>query len=124
MRHLAERAKHPEPSTDAEPTLGVVLRGLAARRPPRHLLEGVSVALPWAGYFAYLGLWRAAMLATAVGSFGLWAVCDRWSRTTSTGWRRAIAAAGRGAAATVTAILLAVLVLEVFFRVLGRGPVS
>jgi hypothetical protein len=128
MWHRAERVQHPkaspQPSADSEPTLGVVLRGLAARRPPRHLLEGVSVALPWAAYFGYLGLWRAAMLATALGSFGLWAVCDRWARTAPTGWQRAIAAAGRGVTATVTASLLAALVLEVFFKVLGRGPVS
>src|SRR4051812_9974823 len=103
---------------NVEPTLGAVMRGLAKRRPPRHMLEGVSVALPWAFYFASMGWWRAAMGASAVGSFGLWAVCDRLSRS-RVGWPRVLAIAARDAAATVMAILLAVLALDLFFRLMG-----
>src|SRR5690349_1699932 len=119
---LAPRDQHGAPP-DTEPTLGAVMRALARRRPPRHLLEGVSVALPWALYFGWMGWWRAAMAATAVGSFGLWALCHRWSRH-SVGWRRIAAIAARDGAATVMAVLLAVLALDLFFRLMGAGPIS
>jgi hypothetical protein len=101
------------------------MHALARRRPPRHFLEGVSIALAWAGYFASLDWWRPAVAAAALGTFGLWAVCDRLVRRNATGWRRVLATVARGAAATVTAVAVGLLLLELFLRVvMGSSPIS
>ena len=111
-------------ATEPEPTLGAVMRALASRRPPRQLLEGVWVLTPWALYFASIGWWRAAVVVTALGSLGIWAVAHRWTRTTSVPWRRVAARALRAAAGTALAVLGGGLALELFLHLLGRSPIS
>ena len=81
------------------------------------------MALPWAFYFGSLGLWRLSVATTAVGCLGLWAVCDRWSQGIGRSWRRAIAVAGRRVAAVATASMVAALMLDLCFRLMGSGRV-
>ena len=125
MRELAHgRDSSPRPlAADAEPTLGALLRSIAAERTPRHWLEAVSVALPWAQFFASIGWWRASMAAGALGCVGLWAVCDRLTQNARAGWRRALAVAGRRVAAVAATSSGAVIVLDLCFRLMGHGRV-
>ena len=125
MQELAHgRESSPGPlATDVEPTLGDLLRSVAAERTPRQWIEAVAVALPWAQYFASIGMWRASMATGALGCLGLWAVCDRFAQRARAGWRRTTAIVGRKAAAVAAVCLAAALVLDLCFLLMGSGRV-
>jgi len=123
-RTLVRELESPQNTCEVEPTLGALLRSMASEYPPRRALELVTLALPWAGHLASMGWWRGALAAAAIGMLGLWAICDRWSRNADSGWRRTVARFARWTTAAASAALISVLFLDLFFRLMGAGPIS
>jgi hypothetical protein len=111
----------------AEPTLGEVLTRAVRATVPTRLYQLLHLGFPLAVDFAFRGWWRPAAWAVAVTAFGAWGLADRWlwnsaENALSRGWRTRIVRLGRAVAGTVTATLTAVLLLELFLRLLGAPP--
>jgi hypothetical protein len=111
----------------AEPTLAVVLTHAVRTALPTRLYQLLHLAFPLAVDFAFRGWWRPAAAAVAVTAFGAWGLADRWLWNAAAdrqprGWPRRIVQLGRAVAGAVTASLSAVLLLELFLRVLGDPP--
>jgi hypothetical protein len=110
-----------------EPTLAEVLTGAVRTTVPTRLYQLLHLALPLAVDFAFRGWWRPAAFALAVTTFGAWGLADRWLWNAAEdaqprGWPIRIVRLGRAVAGTVSATLAAVLLLELFLRVLGDPP--
>jgi hypothetical protein len=111
----------------AEPTLATVLTEAVRTAVPTRLYQLLHLAFPLAVDFAFRGSWRLAAAAMAVTAFGAWGLADRWLWNAAEddpagGGAMRLARAGRAAAGTVTATLTALLVVELFLRVLGSPP--
>jgi hypothetical protein len=110
-----------------EPTLAEVLTRAVRTAVPTRLYQLLHLALPLAVDFAFRGWWRPAAAAVAVTAFGAWGLADRWlwnarADGQSRDWRTRIVPLGRAVAGTVAVTLAAVLLLELFLRVLGDPP--
>lgn len=122
-----ERSLADEPVS--EPTLAAVLTRTVRTAVPTWLYQLLHLAFPLAVDFAFRGWWRPAAAALAVTAFGAWGLADRWLWNAVDGedrrvWPTRLARLGRAAAGTVSAILAAVLALELFLRLLGNAPIS
>lgn len=111
----------------AEPTLGEVLTRAVRTTVPTRLYQLLHLGFPLAVDFAFRGWWRPAAFGLAVTAFGAWGLADRWLWNAAEdaqppGWRTRVVRLGRAVAGTVAATLSAVLVLELFLRVLGDPP--
>jgi hypothetical protein len=111
----------------AEPTLAVLLTHAVRTAVPTRLYQLLHLALPLAVDFAFRGWWRPAAFALAVTAFGAWGLADRWlwnaaEAAQPRAWQTRIVRLGRTVAGTVAATLSAVLVLELFLRLLGDPP--
>jgi hypothetical protein len=111
----------------AEPTLAEVLTHAVRTTVPTRLYQLLHLALPLAVDFAFRGWWRPAAAAVAVTAFGAWGLADRWLWNAAAddrppGWPMRIAGLGRAAAGTVVVGLAALLLLELFLRLLGDAP--
>lgn len=111
----------------AEPTLAAVLTDAVRTAVPTRLYQLLHLAFPLAVDFAFRGWWRPAAAAVAVTAFGAWGLADRWlwnaaADDRARGSRIRIARAGRVAAGTIAAALAALLLLELFLRLLGDAP--
>ena len=111
----------------AEPTLAVVLTDAVRTGVPTRLYQLLHLAFPLAVDFVFRGWWRPAAAALAVTAFGAWGLADRWLWNAAEddrtgGWAIRLARVGRASAGTVTATLTALLLLELFLRVLGSPP--
>jgi hypothetical protein len=126
---------HLEPSVAdervAEPTLDEGLTRVVRTTVPTRLYQLLHLGLPLAVDFAARGWWRPAAWATAVAAFGAWGLADRWLWNAAEygderqrGWRARVARLTRVAAGTIAATLAALLMLELFLRVLGDAPIS
>ena len=108
-----------------EPTFAALATSTARRLVPSRVWLTLQLALPLAADFVIRGWWRPAALAVAISLAGVWGVADQWI------WRRApegrVAHVGRVvrfAAAAGAIGLGALLLLDVFFRLLGNAPIS
>jgi hypothetical protein len=127
---MPSREKPLEPTADgpvAEPTLAEVLTHAVRTTVPTRLYQLLHLALPLAVDFAFRGWWRPAAAAVAVTAFGAWGLADRWlwnvvADDRRPGWSMRIAWLGRAAAGTIAAALAALLLLELFLRLLGDAP--
>jgi hypothetical protein len=111
----------------AEPTLAEVLTRTVRTTVPTRLYQLLHLAFPLAVDFALRGWWRPAAAAVAITAFGAWGLADRWlwnagEATQPRVWPTRIVRLARAAAGTVTATLSAVLLLELFLRLLGDPP--
>jgi hypothetical protein len=112
----------------AEPTLGEVLTRAVRTTVPTRLYQLLHLALPLAVDFAFRGWWRPAGWAVAVTAFGAWGLADRWLWNSATidearsRWSTRFARMARLIAGATAATLGAVLLLEVFLRLLGDAP--
>jgi hypothetical protein len=125
MPNVPERLVRSESPPPTEPTFAALATSAARRLVPSRVWLGLQLALPIAADFALRGWWRPAALGVALSLAGVWGVVDQWL------WRRApagrVAATGRAlrvVAAAGAIALGAVLLLDVFFRVLGNAPIS
>lgn len=108
-------------SRDEEPTLGALLHRLTRTAPPERFYQGIQLALPWGAWFAWTGWLHVAGICGAVGLFGIWGALSARERGGElTGWRRWVARAS----ATGAIALAALVVLDLFRRLLGSAPIS
>jgi hypothetical protein len=109
-----------------EPTLGALATRLVRTTVPRRLYQVFHLALPVAIDLAMRGWWRGAGWSLAVASFGAWGLADPWlaeSARDNPGrarWVRLVRIITGGLAIAPPIVLL----LEVFFRLLGNAPIS
>ena len=109
-----------------EPTLGALATRLVRTTVPRRLYQVFHLALPVAIDLAMRGWWRGAGWSLAVASFGAWGLADHWlaeSARDNPGrarWVRLVRIITGGLAIAPPIVLL----LEVFFRLLGNAPIS
>jgi hypothetical protein len=120
------------PSTDqmteqaSEPTLEAVLSQSVRAEVPDRLAMLLQLAWPLAAHLASLGWWRAATGAVAVASFGAWGYFERRLRAAEPddvgmGNPRVLHAL-RAASGGVAGVATAVLVMRLFFWLLGDAP--
>jgi hypothetical protein len=110
-----------------EPTLGELLTRTVRTALPTRLYQLLHLAFPLAVDFAYRGWWRPAAAAIAVTAFGAWGLADRWLWNAAADdrpgtWPQRLGTVVRAVAGTIAATLTAVLLLELFLRVLGDPP--
>ena len=111
----------------AEPTLAAVLTHAVRTTVPTRLYQLLHLAFPLAIDFAYRGWWRPAAAAVAITSFGAWGLADRWlwnatDDERSRSWTVPVIRTGRAVAGGTAASVLAILLLELFLRLLGSPP--
>jgi len=111
---------------EAEPTLGAVLTRFARTTVPERLYQLLWLGVPFAIDFGLNGHWRAAAWGAAVAALGAWGVADRWLWRTGPGltWRRRLAGIARAGAGALAAGTSALLLIELFLRLLGKAPIS
>lgn len=111
-----------------EPTLATLLTRAVRTPVPIWLYRLLHLAFPLAIDFAYRGWWRPAIAAVAVTAFGAWGLADHWlwdaSEEVSSRrpWAERLARLGRAVAGVVAGTGAALLLLELFLRVLGDPP--
>jgi hypothetical protein len=115
----------------AEPTLGELLTRAVRTTVPTRLYQLLHLAFPLAVDFAFRGWWRPAAWALAVTAFGAWGLADRWLWTVAgdeyerpSRWRVRVVTGARLVAGATAATLSALLILELFLRLLGAAPIS
>jgi hypothetical protein len=113
----------------SEPTLAEVLTRTVRTAVPTWLCQLLHLALPLAVDFAFRGWWRPAAAALAVTAFGAWGLADRWLWGAAQDeepqvWPTRLVRVGRAVTGTVSAIVGALLALELFLRLLGSAPIS
>jgi hypothetical protein len=113
-------------TTDAaEPTLGALLTTYARTGVPTRLYQMLQLGIPVAIDWGLHGHWRAAAAGLALASLGAWGLADRWLYEAEPGGpRRRLVRGARAIAGTVAAVIPAVLVVELFFHLLGNAPIS
>jgi len=111
-------------SATSEPTLSVTLSRQVRSALPGRLPQLLQLALPLAVQFAWFGWWRSAAWALGISAFGSWGLADRWlTRAASAeSSRRTLVRVVRVAAGTLASVVPAVLLLELFLRLLGAPP--
>ena len=120
------KSSQSQPTTEvAEPTLGALLTRYARTGVPARLYQMLQLGIPVAIDWGIHGHWRAAAAGVALASLGTWGLADRWLFETEPGRPRTrLVRCARAVAGTLAAIIPAVLVLELFFHLLGSAPVS
>ena len=121
---LSPSTEHvPEPS---EPTLEVVLSHSVRAEVPERLAMLLQLAWPLAAHMASLGWWRPATAAVAVASFGAWGYFERRLREAApddVGIKSpAVLRALRAASGAVAAVTASIVLMLLFFWVLGDAP--
>lgn len=120
------KSSHSQTTTDAvEPTLGALLTRYARTGVPTRLYQMLQLGIPVAIDWGLHGHWRAAAAGVALASLGAWGLADRWLYEAESGRPRTrLVRCARAIAGTVAAVIPAVLVMELFFHLLGRAPIS
>ena len=110
--------------TDSEePTLGALVRRFVRREPSMRFYQAAQLALPWAGFLAVVGAWRAAGVAAAIGGLGVYGVSTHALEERDLhGWRNSGAKLARATGALLGAGSLGFVLFELFFRLLGSAP--
>jgi hypothetical protein len=109
----------------AEPTLGALLTRYARNGVPARLYQMLQLGIPVAIDWGLHGHWRAAAAGLALASLGAWGLADRWLYEAEPGRPRSrLMRCARAIAGTLAATIPAVLVLELFFHLLGSAPIS
>lgn len=109
----------------AEPTLGALLTKYARTGVPARLYQMLQLGIPVAIDWGLHGHWRAAAAGLALASLGAWGLADRWLHEAEPGRPRTrLVRCARAIAGTLAALIPGVLVLELFFHLLGRAPIS
>ena len=115
----------PTPTPAPEPTLAELLTRFVRTTVPLRLYQILQLGIPFAVDFGVRGWWRLTGWAIAVAAFGAWGLADRWLWTSNEeGWRPRLVRAARSVSGALAGGIPAVLLLELFLRVLGRGPIS
>ena len=116
----------PAERTLSEPTLGALLTRFARTTVPARLYQLLWLGIPFATDFGAHGWWRSAAVGVGVAALGAWGMCDRWLwRAEDDGqWRARLIRVGRACAGVLAAGTFAVLLLELFLRLLGNAPIS
>jgi putative flippase GtrA len=111
---------------EVEPTLGAVLTHFARTAVPSRLYKLLQFGIPFALDFGLHGYWRAAAWGVAISSLGAWGLADRWLFTTPVrrGWRSTLMRYARVVSGTLAASLSAILLVQLFLRLLGNAPIS
>jgi hypothetical protein len=109
-----------------EPTLGAVLTHYARTAVPSRIYKLLQFGIPFALDFGLHGYWRAAAWGVAVSSLGAWGLADRWlfNAPERTDRRARLMRAARAFAGIVSASVAALLLIEIFLRLLGSAPIS
>jgi hypothetical protein len=109
---------------EAEPTLGLVLTRFARTTVPERLYQLLWLGVPFAVDFGLSGHWRAAVWGVAVAALGAWGVADRWLWRAAPGvtWKRRLVRIARATTGALAAGTSALLLIELFLRLLGDGP--
>lgn len=110
----------------AEPTLGALLTRFARTAVPSRLYQLLQFGIPFALDWGIHGHPRAAAWGIAIAALGAWGLADRWLFTTPVRERRksTLVRYARVASGTVAAALPAILLIELFLRLLGNAPIS
>lgn len=110
----------------AEPTLGALLTRFARTTVPERLYQLLWLGIPFAIDLGINGRWRAAAWGVAVAALGAWGVADRWlwRAPTRTVWQRRLVRIARATAGALAAGVSAILLIELFLRLLGKAPIS
>ena len=109
-----------------DPTLGVVLTRFARTTVPSRLYQLLQFGIPFALDWGLHGHVRAAALGIAIAALGAWGLADRWLFTTPArdGRKTTLIRYARVISGTVAAGLPAILLVELFLRLLGNAPIS
>jgi hypothetical protein len=108
-----------------EPTLAELLTRFVRTTVSLRLYQILQLGIPFAVDFGVRGWWRLTGWAIAIAAFGAWGLADRWIWTSEDeGWRSRVVRAARSISGVLAGGIPAVLLLELFLRVLGRGPIS
>lgn len=109
----------------AEPTLGALLTRYARTGVPARLYQMLQLGIPVAIDWGLHGHWRAAAAGVALASLGAWGLADRWL----SGAERArpgarLVRVARATTGALAAMIPALLLMELFLRLLGNAPIS
>jgi len=109
-----------------DPTLGAVLTRFARTGVPSRLYQLLQFGIPFALDWGLHGHLRAAAWGIALAALGAWGLADRWLFTTPvrTGRKTTLIRYARVVSGTVAAGLPAILLVELFLRLLGNAPIS
>jgi len=111
-------------TADDERTLAGILHSIAETQPAARFYPLLQLGVPFAIQFGLLGWWRTASIMLAVGAFGVWGLCERHrQQLDSYGDEGIVHLIARLGSATVSATLVAGVVLESFLRLLGAAPI-
>jgi len=120
----SSRARTPNEVT-AEPTLGALLTSYARTSVPTRLYQLMQLGIPSAIDWGLHGHWRIAAVALALGSLGAWGLADRWLYGAEPGRPRTeLMRCTRAITGTIAAVIPALLLIELFLRLLGTAPIS
>ena len=110
----------------AEPTLSELLTHFARTAVPSQLYKLLQFGIPFALDFGLHGHPRAAAWGLAVASLGAWGLLDRWLFTAAPAQRRheRLLRYARVICGSIAVALPALLLIEIFFRLLGSAPIS
>ena len=110
----------------AEPTLSELLTHFARAAVPSRLYVLLQFGIPFALDFGIHGHWRAAAWGLAIASLGGWGLLDRWLFTTPPATRRheRLLRYGRVISGSIAVTVPALLLFEIFLRLLGNAPIS
>ena len=113
----------PTPTPAPEPTLAELLTRFVRTTVPLRLYQILQLGIPFAVDFGVRGWWRLTGWAIAVAAFGAWGLADRWLWTSEDiGWRSRVVRAVRSISGALAGSIPAVLLLELFLRLLGKAP--
>jgi hypothetical protein len=112
-----------KPAVAPEPTLAELLTRFVRTTVPLRLYQILQLGVPFAVDFGVRGWWRLTGWAIAIAAFGAWGLADRWIwNSKAEGWRSRVVRAARSISGALAGGIPAVLLLELFLRLLGRAP--
>jgi hypothetical protein len=113
-------------SAGREPTLGELLTHFARTGVSKRLYVFLQLGLPVAFDFGVHGYPRVAAWGIALASLGAWGLADRWlfARPAAAGLRATLTRYARAVTGALAAVIPALLLLELFLRLLGNAPIS
>jgi putative flippase GtrA len=117
----------PDAVADAhDPTLSAVLTRFARTTVPSRLYQLLQFGIPFALDLGLHGHLRAAASGIAIAALGAWGLADRWLFTMPAGQGRKtmLIRYARVVSGTVAGGLAAILLVELFLRLLGNAPIS
>lgn len=109
-----------------EQTLGELLTHYARTAVPARLYVLLQFGIPFALDFGLHGWHRTAALGVAIASLGVWGLADRWlfERAGAATRRARLMRAARIGSGILAATIPAILLVQLFLRLLGNAPIS